>query len=104
MDRLGGSLPGQPAIQEITYDGYAQADRIEGHELYSTNADQSRTMVGSSLHARRLYILEATVPPGARPPLLFQQSFRVFDEKGERVRYEINTDGQRAARVQSSEC
>ncbi len=86
---------------EITYDAYAQADRIAGHELYVTNTDESLTMVGIFLHARRLYILEATVPPGAPPPLLFQQSLQVFDEKGERIRYELDADGQRIERVRN---
>ena len=80
---------------EVTFDAYAQADRIAGHELYVTNPDRSLTLVGIFLHAKRLYILEATVPPGAAPPLVFQQSLQVFDEKGERVRYEIDADGQR---------
>ena len=84
---------------EITFDAYAQADRIAGHELYLTNPDRSLTLVGIFLHEKRLYILEATVPPGAPPPLLFQQSLHVFDETGERVRYEINADGQRLRRV-----
>jgi hypothetical protein len=84
---------------EITFDAYAQADRIAGHELYLTNPDRSLTLVGIFLHEKRLYILEATVPPDAPPPLLFQQSLHVFDETGERVRYEINADGQRLRRV-----
>lgn len=84
---------------EITFDAYAQADRIAGHELYLTNPDRSLTLVGIFLHAKRLYMLEATVPPRAPPPLLFQQSLQVFDEKGERVRYEVDADGQRLRRV-----
>ena len=84
---------------EITFDAYAQADRIAGHELYLTNPDGSLTLVGIFLHEKRVYKLEATVPPGAPPPLLFQQSLHVFDETGERVRYEINADGQRLRRV-----
>jgi len=89
---------------EITFDAYAQADRIAGHELYVTNPDKSRTMVGIFLHAKRLYILEATVPPGAAPPLQFQQSLRVLDEDGERIRYNINADGQRTGRVPPTDC
>jgi hypothetical protein len=88
---------------EITYDAYATVDYIEGHELYITNADETRTLVGLFLHGKRLYILEATVPRGAAPPLLFQQSLHILDEKGVRVRYTINADGQRIARVPSND-
>ena len=88
---------------EVTFDAYAVADYIEGHELYITNADESRTFVGIFLHAKRLYILEATVLRGALPPLLFQQSLQILDEKGDRIRYEMNADGQRLRRVQSND-
>ena len=84
---------------KITFDAYAVADFIEGHELYITNADESRTLVGIFLHAKRLYILEATVPRGAPPPLLFQQSLQILDEKGMRIRYTLDFDGQRIGRA-----
>ena len=83
---------------EITYDAFAQTDRIAGHELYITNADESRTLVRLFLHAKRLYILEATVPRGAPPPLLFPQSLQILDEKGDRIRYQVDADGQRIER------
>ena len=88
---------------QITYDAYAQADRIEGHELHITHPDGSVTFAAIYLHARRLYILEATVPRGSVPPLEFQQSLVIFDEKGVRVRYEIDAEGQRTARVPSAD-
>ena len=88
---------------EVTFDAYAVADYIEGHELYITNADESRTFVGIFLHAKRLYILEATVSRGELPPLLFQQSLQILDEKGARIRYEMNADGQRLRRVPSND-
>jgi hypothetical protein len=80
---------------ELTFDGYAQVDRIEGHQLQITNADGSRTFVGMHLHARRLYVLEATVPAGAPLPMLFQVSLSILDDNGEGVRYDIDADGQR---------
>ena len=84
---------------EITFDSYAVADYIEGHELYITNADESRTLVRLFLHAKRLYILEATVPRGAPPPLLFPQSLQILDEQGDRIRYQVDADGQRIGRA-----
>ena len=85
---------------EITFDGYAQIDRIEGHQLQITNADQSRTFVAIHLLARRLYVLEATVPESAPRPMLFQVSLQMLDENGERVRFEIDADGQRTVQEQ----
>ena len=84
----------RPGI-EITYDAYAEADHIEGHEIYLVNPDKSRTNIGIFLHASRLYILEASVPAGSPPALQFQQSLYIFDDKGVRVRYEIDADRNR---------
>lgn len=84
---------------EITYDAFAQVDRIDGHQLQITNADKSRTFVAIHLHQRRLYIMDATVPPGAPPPLQFQQSLEIIDENGERIRYGLDDDGNRTGRV-----
>jgi hypothetical protein len=72
---------------KVTYDAWHSIDLVEGHQLQLTNADQSRTFVGIYLHENRLYILEATVPPRAPAPGLFQQSLSFLDGKGERVRY-----------------
>jgi len=80
---------------EITFDGYAQVDRIEGHQLQITNADTTRTFVALNLLASRLYVLEAIVPQGAPPPALFQVSLQMLDENGERVSFDIDPDGQR---------
>ena len=79
---------------EITFDGYAQIDRIEGHQLQINNDDGSRTFVAIHPHDARLFILEATTPPGMPPPLHFQNSIGIFDEEGMRVRYEIDVNGQ----------
>ena len=84
---------------EITYDAFTQTDRIEGHQLQITNADKSRTFVAIHLHARRLYTLEATVPPGWPPPGDFQQSLVILDEQGNRIRYNLDADGNRTTRV-----
>lgn len=72
---------------KVTYDAWHYIDLVEGHQLQLTNADQSRTFAGIYLHDNRLYILEATVPPRAPQPGLFQQSLSFLDDKGQRVRY-----------------
>jgi len=80
---------------EITYEGWADVDKIEGHQMQITNADQSRSFIGIHLNASRLYILEATAPPGYPPPSWFQQSLQLLDEEGMRIRYTLDPDGQR---------
>jgi hypothetical protein len=84
---------------EITYDAYAQVDRIAGHELHVTNPDRSQTFVMIHLYARRLYILEATGPRGLAPPVDFLQSLSILDEDGKRIRFELDACGNRTTRV-----
>ena len=86
---------------EITYDAFAQVDRIPGHQIQITNADQSRTFVGIFLEGRRLYVLEATVPGEAPPPILFQQSLGILDAEGKRVFYSWDFNNNKT-RVQPS--
>jgi hypothetical protein len=71
----------------VTYDAFHYIDLVSGHMLQITNANQSRTFVGIYLHDSRLYILEATVPPRAPQPGLFQQSLSFLDGAGKKVRY-----------------
>ena len=73
---------------EVTHYAYYRAERVEGRRIQLTNADQSRTFAAIHMHENRLYIFEGTVPPGAPPPGLFQQSLGFIDDKGIRVRYE----------------
>jgi hypothetical protein len=80
---------------DITYDAWADIDKIEGQQLQITNPDQSRSFIGIHLHDSRLYILEATVSPGRPPPGLFQQSLGILDEEGRRIRYLIDAEGRR---------
>jgi hypothetical protein len=84
---------------EVTFDAYEQMDRIPGHELHITNPDRSLTFAAINLYDRRLYILEATVPPGAAPPQEFQQSLVILDADGKRVRFELDANGNRVSRV-----
>ncbi|HEY5624528.1 MAG TPA: hypothetical protein VIV14_12275 [Gammaproteobacteria bacterium] len=72
---------------EVTYDAYHYIDRIEGHQLQITNENQSRTFAAIYLHDSKLYIAEATVPPGSIPPGFFQQSLQWIDAEGGRIRY-----------------
>jgi hypothetical protein len=84
---------------EVTFDAYEQVDRIPGHELHIRNPDGSITFAEINLFEKRLYILEATVPHGAAPPLLFQMSLEILDEKGDRIRFELDEYGNRIKRV-----
>lgn len=83
----------------VTYDAYAQVDRIEGHHLHITNADGTLTFAAIHLHGRRLYILEAHVPPGSPGALHFQQSLQILDADGRSIRYELDADGNRVRRA-----
>ncbi|MDA1185180.1 MAG: hypothetical protein O2930_11120 [Acidobacteria bacterium] len=73
---------------KVTDYSYYNAERVEGRRLQITNADRSRTFAAIHMHENRLYIFEGTVPQGAPPPGLFQQSLGFIDEEGIRVRYE----------------
>jgi hypothetical protein len=73
---------------KVTYDAWHYIDLVEGHQLQLTNADQSHTFVAIYLHENVLYILEATVPPRAVLPGLFQQNLSFLDEAGTRVRHD----------------
>ena len=72
---------------KVTYDAWHYIDLVEGHQLYLTNPDQSRTFASIYLHENRLYILDGTVPPNGPEPGLFTQSLSFLDATGEHVRY-----------------
>jgi hypothetical protein len=72
---------------KVTHYAYSNADRVEGHELYFTNPDGSRTFAAIYMHENRLYILEGTVPANSPPPALFYQSIGFLDKDGKRIRY-----------------
>jgi hypothetical protein len=76
----------------VTHYAYYVAERVEGRRIQLTNADRSRTFAAIHLHENRLYVFEGTVPPGAAPPGLFQQSVGFVDNEGFRVRYETTYD------------
>ena len=71
-----------------TFFGWNFVDLVEGRHLQLTNADGSRTFAAIYMHEDRLYVLEATAPPGRPGPELFQQSLRFLDAEGRPIRYE----------------
>jgi hypothetical protein len=73
---------------KVTHFSWTNADRVEGQELYLTNADRSRTLAAIYMHEDRLYILEGTTPAGAPPAALFYQSMGFLDKEGKRIRYQ----------------
>ena len=72
---------------KLTHLAYSNADRVEGHEIYLTNTDGSRTLAAVYMHENRLYIIEGTVPAKSPPPALFYQSMGFLDKDGKRIRY-----------------
>ena len=80
---------------EVTHDGWIDIEKVDGHQLQITNPDQSRSFIGIFQHDARLYILDATVPRGYPPPILFQSSLGFLDDEGRRVRYRVDVNGQR---------
>ena len=72
----------------VTFFGWFYQDLIEGLQAQITNADGSRTFAATHMHNDRLYVIEGTVPAGAPPPALFQQSMLFLDRDGQTVRYE----------------
>lgn len=71
----------------VTYDAWNYIERVTGHALQLTNPDKTRSYVGIYLHENRLYVLDATAPPDAAPPIIFQQSFGFLDAAGNPVQY-----------------
>jgi hypothetical protein len=76
----------QPGVR-VTYDAFHFIEFVTGHELQLTNRDGTRSYIGIYLHENRLYVLDATAPPEAAPPIIFQQSFGFLDAGGQPVRY-----------------
>lgn len=71
----------------IEYDAYHYISRIDGHQLQTTNPDQTRTFAAIYLYESRLYVIEATASPDIAPPGMFQQSLEFIDEDGEVITY-----------------
>ncbi len=73
---------------KVTHLALSNADRVDGHELYFTNPDGTRTCAGVYFHEGRLYVIEGTVPANLPPPALFYQSIGFLDKDGKRIRYD----------------
>jgi hypothetical protein len=73
---------------KLTHLSYSNADRVEGHEIYLTNTDGSRTIAAVYMHENRLYIIEGNVPAKSPPPAIFYQSMGFIDREGKRIRYD----------------
>jgi hypothetical protein len=72
---------------KLTHYMFYFVELVSGRLLQITNADKSRTYAAVHQHAGRLYIHQATVPPGMPEPILFMQSLAWADEKGLAIRY-----------------
>jgi hypothetical protein len=71
----------------VEYDAYHYINRVDGHQLQTTNPDRSRTFAAIYLRESRLYVVNATVAEGTTPPGMFQQSLEFIDENGQLIRY-----------------
>jgi hypothetical protein len=80
---------------KVTFDAFAQIDRIPGHQLQITRPDKWRIYWAAHLEASRLYVLEADVPPGAPPAAGYQASISILDKEGNHVRYNIDANAVR---------
>ncbi len=86
----------------VTYDDRGGVDGHEGQMVQLTNEDGSRTFVQIAMYEDRLYIVDATVPPGSIVPGHFQQSLVMLDEQGRRVRFQRNEAGERYRAIPGS--
>ena len=87
---------------DIQHDGFNDNDRIGGIQLHVVYPNGTRMLAAIHQYARRLYILEATTPADYPPAADFQQSLVILDDKGERVRYDLDEDGNWSKRVPST--
>ena len=73
---------------QITDMFWNQLDLVSGLMFQLINKDQSRTFGYIAMHEMRLYIAEATVPPGQPEPAIFTQSIGWLDKEGRNIRYQ----------------
>lgn len=78
--------------ETIEYDNYHYIGRVDGHQLHTTNPDGTRTYAGIYLLESKLYVIDATVRPGAPPGGIFQQSLEFLDENGNGIMFRTFQD------------
>jgi hypothetical protein len=71
----------------VVFNAYHYIGRVSGEQIQMIYPDESHLYAGVYLHAGKLYVLEATVPKGSPPPIVFQQSLGWVDENGNEIRY-----------------
>jgi len=71
----------------IAFNAYHYIGRVPGEQIQMIYPDESRLYAAVYLHAGKLYVLEATTPPNAPPPVVYQQSLAWVDENGNEIRY-----------------
>jgi len=86
MDHAASAFLMRDGVKVTQYGTYF-LDRVVGRLMQLTNTDGSRTYVAIHQHAGRLYIHEATVPPGMPEPFLFMQSLAWVNAQGQAIRY-----------------
>ncbi|NNC66151.1 MAG: hypothetical protein HKN84_15310 [Gammaproteobacteria bacterium] len=78
--------------ETIEYDNYHYIGRVDGHQLHTTNPDGTRTYAGIYLLESKLYVIDATVKPGAPPGGIFQQSLEFLDDDGNGIMFRTFQD------------
>ena len=82
------------------YDDAHDLDGVTGHQI-SVLLSDNRLMLGSVyFYNQRLYITEASVPPGAAPPQQFQQSITFLHPDGRRVN--VRREAEEAAKQKAA--
>ena len=72
---------------KVTFDAYAEVQVVPGQQVQVTLPDQRRLYAEIHFHDNRLYIMEAEVPPGTVPAILYQASLGFIDAEGNQIRY-----------------
>ncbi len=78
--------------ETVEYDNYHYIGRVDGHQLHTTNPDGTRTFAGIYLLESKLYVIDATVKPGAPPGGIFQQSLEFLDDDGNGIMFRTFQD------------
>jgi hypothetical protein len=83
-----------------TYDDAHDLDGVTGHQISIAEPNGRLTLGSVYFYNDRLYITEASVPPGAAPPQQFQQSITFLHPDGRRVN--VRREAEERAKQQGS--